>query len=185
MGPSPFSDGRCQVSTKAGSAYGILQWGHRLSAMEGTRERAGSRPHFCTFNGAIAFQRWKALDDDVQCTVLLPFNGAIAFQRWKDQRKPLSRYPCHSLQWGHRLSAMEGPNRQRAHGWGYHPSMGPSPFSDGRQSRSQAYSTAITTFNGAIAFQRWKVSLLSANAMAMTPAFNGAIAFQRWKVRER
>ena len=59
------------------------------------------------------------------------FNGAIAFQRWKEAHY-LTIGWGNNLQWGHRLSAMEGPARSLVPG------------------------ILVTPFNGAIAFQRWK-----------------------------
>ena len=60
------------------------------------------------------------------------FNGAIAFQRWKGLNTGLGIETRQLLQWGHRLSAMEGSNRHRMPICQTHASMGPSPFSDGR-----------------------------------------------------
>ena len=40
--------------------------------------------------------------------------------------------PTEWLQWGHRLSAMEGAPEAERFGGGWTASMGPSPFSDGR-----------------------------------------------------
>ncbi len=40
----------------------------------------------------------------------------------------------------------------------------------------------VHRFNGAIAFQRWKVVEDQHRRVAGFGSFNGAIAFQRWKV---
>ena len=71
-----------------------------------------------SFNGATAFRRWKR--PVPRCpfaarllSICCPFNGATAFRRWK--RPVAVRLPVccpfvvwmPSLQWGHRLSAME------------------------------------------------------------------------------
>ncbi len=109
MGPSPFSDGR-SIAIVSQRSLLRLQWGHRLSAMEGRRRRAGTPEPFRRFNGAIAFQRWKvvgamaspttmkmlqwghrlsAMEGGSSWLLVLPapgFNGAIAFQRWKGGR---------------------------------------------------------------------------------------------------
>ncbi len=61
-----------------------LQWGHRLSAMEGRTLVVGVGVVKSRFNGAIAFQRWKVGNPTMDVTELK------------------------RLQWGHRLSAMEG-----------------------------------------------------------------------------
>ncbi len=93
----------------------------------------------CSFNGAIAFQRWKATETQgrfifhgrasmgpspfsdgrssscrtstrsgSQKDADRSFNGAIAFQRWKVTVTSVPAQLVSSLQWGHRLSAMEG-----------------------------------------------------------------------------
>ena len=80
----PFGDGNLTVPVLF-VLYGILQWGHRLSAMETTTVGYSGRPSSGTFNGATAFRRWKP--------VLQP--------------GPALRGVIRYLQWGHRLSAME------------------------------------------------------------------------------
>ena len=83
MGPPPFGDGNRQALPITSGRISLLQWGHRLSAMEtaiaglesafldeasmgpppfgdgnsGNRECTG--PAFAGFNGATAFRRWK------------------------------------------------------------------------------------------------------------------------------
>ena len=182
MGPSPFSDGRKWHRFSFNSSHDILQWGHRLSAMEG-----------CTA-AKCGFQVWCALQWGHRLSAMegtprpkchispVPFNGAIAFQRWKDNRTI-------------RLSR------------GQAPSMGPSPFSDGRGGTVEEEGRySGESFNGAIAFQRWKditpafsskdmwylqwghrLSAMEGSTKSFSQsalrAFNGAIAFQRWKVR--
>ena len=61
-----------------------------------------------------------------------------------------------SLQWGHRLSAMETGLCQLFRGVAVRPSMGPPPFSDGNRAMPAFQGSCSTTFNGATAFQRWK-----------------------------
>ena len=84
-----------------------LQWGHRLSAMEGSLRRCG-------------------------LMAALGFNGAIAFQRWKACVGYCLNLDVPMLQWGHRLSAMEGLAEVDQSIAMPAASMGPSPFSDGR-----------------------------------------------------
>ena len=59
-----------------------LQWCHRLSAMERARpyEDLVIIPNF---NGATAFRRWKALSQQLTPMLKTYFNGATAFRRWK------------------------------------------------------------------------------------------------------
>ena len=94
MGPPPFGDGD---SSWAGSILGdaspevLLQWGHRLSAMEIGTWKARAilpPPDRCCFNGATAFRRWRS----PRCLLVASWTRKAAM-----------------LQWGHRLSAMEMP----------------------------------------------------------------------------
>ena len=111
----------------------VLQWGHRLSAME-TGRRPSPRPYRAgSFNGATAFRRWKLVVAVAGVSLLNeasmgppPFGDGNSPELWC--RCPRSWL----LQWGHRLSAMEtgaAPARRRH---------------------------AAAGFNGATAFRRWK-----------------------------
>ena len=130
MGPSPFSDGR-STAVNAVVRKGTLQWGHRLSAMEGG---AGAYTHFPLASASM---------------------GPSPFS---DGRRPLARGP---------------PGWRSA-------SMGPSPFSDGRATAASSSTRIFLSFNGAIAFQRWKGDD-QIKRISPVNSFNGAIAFQRWK----
>ena len=182
MGPPPFSDGNSRPPWRPPRGRTNLQWGHRLSAME---------------------------------------TEALAME-W------LMEY---DLQWGHghRLSAMEtrpalfhrappdgpsmGPppfsdgNADAGVQGVEHvlPSMGPPPFSDGNTGWIAHPTPPTRSFNGATAFQRWKLSQLRFDRISSRDlqwghrlsametstsaptagfrlgAFNGATAFQRWK----
>ena len=206
MGPPPFSDGNNEISidglgvpTSFNGATAFQRW---KLAGKGESSKLGTT----TFNGATAFQRWKQGVDphktlegfrpsmgpppfsDGNWTVLSyrleeqrTFNGATAFQRWKRGAVDGPALKQGSLQWGHRLSAME-------------------------TSRTCATNSGIPlAFNGATAFQRWKLVTfwesppsvsflqwghrLSAMETSSPPltlrrsslTFNGATAFQRWK----
>ena len=61
------------------------------------------------------------------------------------------------------------------------PSMGPPPFSDGNLVLLLNLDTLERTFNGAIAFQRWKRLSWGTPGPQPAASFNGATAFQRWK----
>ena len=63
-----------------------------------------------------------------------------------------------SLQWGHRLSAMETTRLRR-------PSL-----------------NRLRTFNGATAFRRWKLTAPTTGTTPSLSSFNGATAFRRWKL---
>ncbi len=157
-----------------------LQWGHRLSAMETRvlvpfnyrRDNASMGPppfgdgndtdqidrsdHDYGFNGATAFRRWKQASRVLAVGRNSRFNGATAFRRWKPRPSVLSTLLFYSLQWGHRLSAMETGEV------GFLPvfltvaSMGPPPFGDGNATSRIQISFKPSSFNGATAFRRWK-----------------------------
>ncbi len=157
MGPSPFSDGRSVPVVLADLIPGLLQWGHRLSAMEGAPTAHLSEPVGRASMGPSPFS-----------------DGRMKW--WRRWRRLIG------LQWGHRLSAMEGRQPPGALSCPLPASMGPSPFSDGRPPRCHPGQRAgLGCFNGAIAFQRWKAVLPGWEKLALLSSFNGAIAFQRWK----
>ena len=229
MGPPPFSDGNPRginrgvcLANLLRSFSGLLgmetpeesteefaevdlQWGHRLSAMETTLDLTNSLALVTPSMGPPPFS-----------------DGNLLYQNW-------DLVVLTFLQWGHRLSAMEtggdavrdvpdirpsmGPppfsdgNRHLlpAPGAGRGPSMGPPPFSDGNRGTSWSLTLQTAAFNGATAFQRWKllgVSSLETNVRYLQwghrlsamethrrrveekkscQTFNGATAFQRWK----
>ena len=127
MGPSPFSDGRLSLGMQLTPATCFASMGPSPFS-DGrpciTVDIEARRP---SFNGAIAFQRWKAGHGlESLLNSMVGFNGAIAFQRWKGVGYCLNLdVPTQPLQWGHRLSAMEGRSSKRARGnsdslqWGH------------------------------------------------------------------
>ena len=110
----------------------LLQWGHRLSAMEIANGWSPSVPARPGFNGATAFRRWR-------------------FGYWR----PLFRGTM-GLQWGHRLSAMEIKMDQVVLVAGVDASMGPPPFGDGDPTPTPTLPGTDECFNGATAFRRWR-----------------------------
>ena len=58
MGPPPFGDGN-QMLWRWNLNYVLLQWGHRLSAMETSAVQGLLQSIKPSFNGATAFRRWK------------------------------------------------------------------------------------------------------------------------------
>ena len=92
------------------------------------------------------------------------FNGATAFRRWKPSFDTGTLRYRLTLQWGHRLSAMENWENFRQCPFGIlQPSMGPPPFGDGN----------------------WRAILAIGNHATGEPPFNGATAFRRWKLMTR
>ena len=191
MGPSPFSDGRCSTSPRwvgqkncfngaiafqrwkaererlITQAHLRLQWGHRLSAMEGSRfESQELQTSLAASMGPSPFSDGRPSSGRSRPPSTRSFNGAIAFQRWKvlaQLKRQIRNHPASMgpspfsdgrfryvsevgrspvLQWGHRLSAMEGRKRGPSESSVAKASMGPSPFSDGRHSRSRGLSIA-------------------------------------------
>ena len=198
MGPPPFGDGKNLVVRITGNTASLLQWGHRLSAMESVRNSTS----------AVVLARASM--------------GPPPFGDGKSTRLQ-ERAEVQKLQWGHRLSAMESHGDLEVAGgstsWA---SMGPPPFGDGKSQpgadRTQAATSTSRRFNGATAFRRWKATLgrRAIPALAVTASmgpppfgdgkrlqwrdrsmgpppfgdrggirtterFNGATAFRRWK----
>ena len=85
----------------------VLQWGHRLSAMEGVTRSTGSAGR-TAFNGAIAFQRWKGVVGDIVAAAVLVLQWGHRLSAMEGTIVALRRHEAADLQWGHRLSAMEG-----------------------------------------------------------------------------
>ena len=182
MGPPPFGDGKGLTPFSVHPVCHMLQWGHRLSAMESRSATPASQSRWPCFNGATAFRRWKGIliKGNAAAPVVLQwghrlsamerraarrgrpttstsFNGATAFRRWKvgsvgvihvevrlasmgpppfGDGKTRSGKPGSdlrlSLQWGHRLSAMESSGVGAAEHLSRPASMGPPPFGDGK-----------------------------------------------------
>ena len=181
MGPPPFGDGNRGVR-------GLFAVG-RLDASMGPppfgdgNSPSAVRAWGCSrcFNGATAFRRWKPCLSAARRDFPGRFNGATAFRRWKHVYNNGIGLPLYSLQWGHRLSAMETMSCRGCQGlssmlqWGHRlsametalagqvklaelvASMGPPPFGDGNSGQRPRPSRSTTRFNGATAFRRWKL----------------------------
>ena len=185
----------------------MLQWGHRLSAMEsgalsdhieqGERASMGPPPFGDgkpRYRPDIRFPTCASMGPP-------PFGDGKALP-------PLSHIPSHmQLQWGHRLSAMEShPTGNLVIGHGYASmgpppfgdgkglgpldggsepvaSMGPPPFGDGKLGPATRKSARSRCFNGATAFRRWKGGPFRSAQPHPQRCFNGATAFRRWKAR--
>ena len=232
---TPFGDGNFIDSH---SFYGCplcchlvsLQWGHRLSAMETARDLTASIALQWCFNGATAFRRWKQGHKEIRFTsranasmepppfgdgntpclassssVPGGFNGATAFRRWKLTPFAPSTPDSHSLQWGHRLSAMETGRLRCGHPGASRASMGPPPFGDGNESLGVSTKVCLTASMGPPPFGdgnycygtpywyipvlQWGHRLSAMETLRCCPmktlrtpnGFNGATAFRRWK----
>ena len=135
----------------------VLQWGHRLSAMESPCHSLLPLSDFLASMGPPPFGDGKgALGRDFP-TSGHRFNGATAFRRWKGRGRPGADRVDHGasmgpppfgdgkvqmlrdtltskreLQWGHRLSAMESGDYRQPESRDGRASMGPPPFGDGK-----------------------------------------------------
>ena len=131
MGPPPFGDGkgrgtarprprsRCFNGATAFRRWKVLeralqtattlvlQWGHRLSAMESRRHRPAGPACREASMGPPPFGDGKAQSSRGRSYSPACFNGATAFRRWKDAYGWSWELVRDALQWGHRLSAME------------------------------------------------------------------------------
>ena len=159
MGPPPFGDGKQRGDGKTDrgihsfngatafrrwKARGqfalfefrshVLQWGHRLSAME----RGIRRFRTSSSTGLQWGHRLSAMERPRLMALL----GSV----------------ISSLQWGHRLSAMESGIQHDRRGVLRDASMGPPPFGDGKDPAGGRGAWDRSCFNGATAFRRWKAS---------------------------
>ena len=158
MGPPPFGSGNVVIERNAGGRALLLQWGHRLSAVETINAEAGTNFRG-GFNGATAFQQWKPGTIRIRATNSAGFNGATAFQQWKHDVEKTYHMKVYALQWGHRLSAVETGGRGHRAGHTAPASMGPPPFSSGNRWTWPPGWPHSSRFNGATAFQQWKRGL--------------------------
>ena len=132
MGPPPFGDGNTRNISRYMTAVTLLQWGHRLSAME------------------TIMLHWQ------HGSTTPPFNGATAFRRWKPEGRGGQRPSKGNLQWGHRLSAMETSMiLPGAMSWP-RSFNGATAFRRWKPTSTRPARLRTSTFNGATAFRRWK-----------------------------
>ena len=158
MGPPPFGDGKgveVNAVVRAGDAsMGPPPFGDGKLWIDGGYdccERASMRPP--------PFGDGKTCGNTSRCPSTSSFNGATAFRRWKAPATRCGLLPQLSLQWGHRLSAMESLLWGGMEAVNEGASMGPPPFGDGKTLEATATGGSDTSFNGATAFRRWKASL--------------------------
>ena len=163
----------------------MLQWGHRLSAMDtGTRlsghpDRNGASmgpPPFGDGNFGCAPQ---PVPHSCASMGPPPFgDGNIALAT-------TSRSPCRLLQWGHRLSAMETvpePSLRQRQGLA---SMGPSPFGDGNPTCHQPATLILRLLQWGHRLSAMETWTCQSWSKPKWGCFNGATAFRRWKRRQR
>ncbi len=205
MGPPSFGGGNSTGTVLYLRMKLRLQWGHRLSAVETRLVPWSHRRTLTRFNGATVFRRWKRPQRPICELKGGSFNGATVFRRWKPGGFVNSSSGNLSLQWGHRLSAVETVTMQETlHGpidwlqWGHRlsavetlryffssiecnaASMGPPSFGGGNPVCWRLLYRGDSCFNGATVFRRWKHigCWCSTNGLV---GFNGATVFRRWK----
>ena len=133
------------------------------------------------------------------------FNGATAFRRWKPSITSPSRSVASTLQWGHRLSAMETSGTVATGSVGNQgfngatafrrwklgdigldvevrsiASMGPPPFGDGNEPGMHVWNAVHAASMGPPPFGDGNAGYYSWPEIRST-GFNGATAFRRWK----
>ena len=145
-----------------GATYGgttVLQWGHRLSAMETSLPSSSPRRLSPCFNGATAFRRWKRFTPRISVRQHLSLQWGHRLSALETVRVVGVIGGSTQLQWGHRLSAMETLFEQDTWlnqwmlQWGHRlsametklayilglgrfdASVGPPPFGDGNDGR--------------------------------------------------
>ena len=136
-----------------------LQWGHRLSAVE-TIPR-GQRRQALHLRASMGPPPFGSGNDSsgsaAPSSTPTGFNGATAFRQWK--RRP----PC----------VLHRPGNEA--------SMGPPPFGSGNLYCCQRPHSPRQCFNGATAFRQWK-RIWRWPSSTVTTRFNGATAFRQWKL---
>ena len=85
----------------------LLQWGHRLSAMEIRPSRSAWASPGCSFNGATAFRRWKSRMGMDAMASLRKLQWGHRLSAMEIELQDVDYSTPFWLQWGHRLSAME------------------------------------------------------------------------------
>ena len=88
----------------------VLQWGHGLAAVDGSRTVKPVGAGGGGFNGATALRPWTEKAGRAPSLGYFGFNGATALRPWTADYI-LQSETGHQLQWGHGLAAVDG-------GWG-------------------------------------------------------------------
>ena len=141
MGPPPFGDGNEGVGRVRNSiaGNGVLQWGHRLSAMETSLEVGEGQ--YAALQDRPSMGPPPFGDGNFTFTCIptrpnpdLQWGHRLSAMETSASLKASAESP--SLQWGHRLSAMEtGGHGMTTRTEALVPSMGPPPFGDGNRQR--------------------------------------------------
>ena len=132
MEPPPFGDGNVwRLETR--DEVIVLQWSHRPSAMETSRDRRRRTLPADAFNGATALRRWKPDHSLVTIPDAVDLQWSHRPSAMETGIRESSNLLIWSLQWSHRPSAMETISGGNVTIWWGAPSMEPPPFGDGNQ----------------------------------------------------
>ena len=156
MGPPPFGDGDVLEFLEWCQELKVLQWGHRLSAMEILLCSPSHCPSPPASMGPPPFGDGDDGIDSKPCLVQAASMGPPPFGDGDNTGADYERTRVWLLQWGHRLSAME---------------ITPGPLPP---------PACPPCFNGATAFRRWRSGRVLEPAQEQA-CFNGATAFRRWR----
>ena len=209
MGPPSFGGGNSTGTVLYLRMKLRLQWGHRLSAVETRLVPWSHRRTLTRFNGATVFRRWKRPQRPICELKGGSFNGATVFRRWKPGGFVNSSSGNLSLQWGHRLSAVETVTMQETlHGpidwlqWGHRlsavetlryffssiecnaASMGPPSFGGGNFPVLH-HRRSSSSLQWGHRLSAVETGLSLSFIRLEVSRFNGATVFRRWKPARR
>ena len=172
---------RATTATRRPSGL-LLQWGHRLSAME----TANPRPAWC---GPRPPSMGPPPFGDGNLDQLTPKERVGYYLQWGHRLSAMETALWSvrprtwlALQWGHRLSAMETPAHRPPRRPGRCPFNGATAFRRWKRATPRGRCIRSSSFNGATAFRRWKRATPRGRCIRSS-SFNGATAFRRWKRR--
>ena len=160
---------------------GSLQWGHRLSAMESGLRGPALPSILIASMGPPPFGDGKLAPALPPAAPAPRFNGATAFRRWKVAVYVHIHRNVRELQWGHRLSAMERPPISPTGRDRIRASMGPPPFGDGKMHHVGRAALERHRLQWGHRLSAMERRLCGSSSPACLPSFNGATAFRRWK----
>ena len=169
MGPPPFGDGNLRGQLDKPKER-VLQWGHRLSAME-TRGSLGPREVAVDPSmGPPPFGDGNVGQPPDHIVAVVPSMGPPPFGDGNLIALASFGNSFIALQWGHRLSAMETSSRVISWGGGSCLQWGHRLSAMETSSNLPRIVSALTAFNGATAFRRWKLGVSACRLLSVGPS---------------